>query len=303
MLVLCRQEAASPPATAALFGLGLIGGQVAEALCAGGYARAACLPFAWGAAPERPRELADIMALLEASPGRLDVVWSAGAGGFGMSQAAADRELADFSDVLGLARTLAGRRTPGTVRFHLLSSAGGLFEGQRDVTPHTPPAPKRTYGVLKLRQEELLARAGELVRIVYRPSSVYGLAGPGRRMGLIPTLMANGARYRVSTIFGTPDTLRDYVHVADVARYVARQVGDDQGTSRTLILATARPTSLSEVLAAVERTLNRKIFITYRDDRSRNTAHITFSRKACPPGWRPEGIEIGVRTMWSTFRH
>jgi len=161
MLVLCRQEAASPPATAALFGLGLIGGQVAEALCAGGYARAACLPFAWGAAPERPRELADIMALLEASPGRLDVVWSAGAGGFGMSQAAADRELADFSDVLGLARTLAGRRTPGTVRFHLLSSAGGLFEGPRDATPHTPPAPKRTYGVLNLRQDDPPPRARE----------------------------------------------------------------------------------------------------------------------------------------------
>lgn len=303
MLVLRRPGGTASGSTAALFGLGLIGGQVAEALRAGGYARTACLPFAWGAARERPRELADIMALLEAAPGRLDVVWSAGAGGFGMGEAAADLEFADFSDVLGLAGTLAGHRAPGTVRFHLLSSAGGLFEGQRDVTPQTPPVPKRTYGALKLRQEELLARAGELVRIVYRPSSVYGLAGPGRRMGLIPTLMANGARYLVSTIYGAPDTLRDYVHVTDVARYVARQVGEPGGATRTLILATARPTSLSEVLAAVERTLKRKIFITYRADASDNTAHITFSRETWPPDWRPEGIETVVRTMWCTFRH
>jgi UDP-glucose 4-epimerase len=304
MLILHRPPAAArPEATAALFGLGLIGGQAAAALRADGYVPAACPPFAWGPAPGRSREIADITRLLEASPGRLDVVWSAGAGGFGMGQAAADRECADFSDVLGMARLLAERRAPGTVRFHLLSSAGGLFEGRRDVTPHTPPAPRRAYGVLKLRQEELLARAEGLVRIVYRPSSVYGLAGPGRRMGLIPTLLANGARYRVSTIYGAPDTLRDYVHVADVARYLARQVGEPGGASRTLILAMARPTSLSEVLAAVERTIKRKLFITYRADASDNTAHITFSRETWPPDWRPEGIETVVRTMWCTFRH
>jgi UDP-glucose 4-epimerase len=288
---------------AALFGLGLIGGRVAEALRAHGYVGTASLPFAWGAAGERGRERADIERLLDALPGRLDVVWSAGAGGFGMGESAADREYTDFSDVLGLVRTLAGRRAPGTVRFHLLSSAGGLFEGQRNVAMHTAPAPKRTYGVLKLRQEKLLAGAGELVRIVYRPSSVYGLAGSGRRMGLIPTLLANGARYRVSTIYGAPDTLRDYVSVQDTAQFLARQVEAEQGGSRTMILASARPTSLSEVLCAVETTLKRKIFIAYRGDASCNTAHITFSRRTWPRDWRPEDLETGIRRLWRYYGH
>ncbi|NDY58149.1 NAD-dependent epimerase/dehydratase family protein [Desulfovibrio sulfodismutans] len=309
MLVLRKAGGRSPGAVAALFGLGLIGAGLARRLQGLGYARAAELPFSWGKRQDRGREASDIAAALKAmeqgaaGPMRLDIVWSAGQGGFGMDEEQAGRELADFADMLDLAAGLAGRPEQRTVRVHLLSSAGGLFEGQRNVTLSTPPAPKRCYGLLKLRQEELLSQVADADRIVYRPSSVYGFSGPGRRMGLIPTLLANGARYQVSTIYGAPDTLRDYVSVQDAAQFLARQVDAAQGGSRILLLASARPTSLSEVLSAVETTLKRKIFITYRGDASDNTAHITFSPRALPPDWRPCGIDVGIRTLWNFFCH
>lgn len=309
MLVLRKSGGDSPRSTAALFGLGLIGARLARHLQGLGYDTAAELPFSWGKRQARGRELSDIAACLGApGPGaqgrqRLDIVWSAGQGGFDMADDQAKRELADFGDVLDLAADMAKNPAQRAVRVHLLSSAGGLFEGQRNVTLSTPPAPKRCYGMLKLRQEQVLSQVAEVARIVYRPSSVYGFSGPGKRMGLIPTLLANGARYQVSTIYGAPDTLRDYVSVQDAAQFMARQVEGAQGGSRTMILASARPTSLSEVLCAVETTLKRKIFIAYRGDASCNTAHITFSPHALPPGWRPCGIDVGIRTLWNFFCH
>ena len=300
MLVLHRPEPGGG-ATAALFGLGLLGGRIAGSLRAAGYAVAAGLPFSWGSPPGRKDELAAIRDVLAALPGRLDVLWSAGKGGFGMDRAQADREYADFCDVLDLSRSLAADRPGGGTRFHLVSSAGGLFEGQRHVTPRSLPAPRRPYGELKLRQERALAAAGELCGLVYRPSSVFGLPRSGGRMGLIPTLLANGARYRVTTIFGAPDTLRDYVTAGDVARYVARRMGEAGGSPGTVILASCRPVSLSGVLAVVERVLARKAFLTYRPDPSDNTAHITFSPETQPPDWRPEGLDTAVRQVWNAL--
>ena len=43
--------------------------------------------------------------------------------------------------------------------FFLVSSAGGLFEGQRNVGDRSQPSPMRPYGFLKLRQEKLLQDA------------------------------------------------------------------------------------------------------------------------------------------------
>jgi len=309
MLVLHKPGGGSPGSVAALFGLGLIGARLARRLQGLGYATAAELPFSWGKRQDRGREVSDIAAGLKAmeqgaaGPRRLDIVWSAGQGGFGMDEEQVRRELADFADVLDLAAGLAQKPAQRAVRVHLLSSAGGLFEGQRNVTVSTPPAPKRCYGMLKLRQEQLLSQVEGVTRIVYRPSSVYGFSGPGKRLGLIPTLLANGARYQVSTIYGAPDTLRDYVSVQDVAQFLARQVDAAPGGSRTMILASARPTSLGEVLCAVETTLKRKMFITYRGDASCNTAHITFSRRTWPRDWRPCGIDVGIRTLWNFFCH
>ena len=53
-------------------------------------------------------------------------------------------------------------------------------------------------------------------RLIYRPSSVYGFAGPGTRFGLVAALIHNSIRHRTSRIFGNPHTIRDYVLNADV---------------------------------------------------------------------------------------
>ena len=105
----------------------------------------------------------------------LAVIWSAGDASFHSS----DREVAEeqtiFTESVGVVQNLRELVKPTRFGFHFISSAGGLFEGQRAVDFNSAPAPLRPYGRLKLAQEEALSSSfdsGELA--CYRPSSVYG---------------------------------------------------------------------------------------------------------------------------------
>ena len=317
MLLLARQgkdRKFGPLNVIALFGLGLIGTHVFKHLLDRGYKPVAQLPFTWKDPSARKQELADIAnavdrLLVEADltletrglPPILDIVWCAGVGGFGMKEAEADREFESFQTVLQLASNATSDRRQPFVRFHLISSGGGLFEGQLGVTLETPPAPRRCYSRLKLRQECTLLAEKNLCGFIYRPSSVYGLSGAGKRLGLIPTLLINGSRYQVSTIFGAPDTLRDYVPAHDVGRFIARVLSSDQHDPETFHLVSGVSRSLADVKKIVEQAVNRKLFVCYREDVSNNTAHITFSQHSLPVNWEPSGIDTTIRTMLHTL--
>lgn len=316
MLLLTRQQAGKsfgPQNGIALFGLGLIGSHILKHLLGQGYEPAARLPFDWQDRRERAAETAAIAgrvtSLIEAgviretkdTPVTTDVVWCAGSGGFGMDEAEADQEFSHFQDVVRLATALENGPAAPLVRFHLISSAGGLFEGQRSVELTTPAAPKRCYSRLKLRQENTLRAVNGLMGFIYRPSSVYGLSGAGKRRGLIPTLLMNGSRYQVSTIYGTPDTLRDYVPAQDVGRFIAAMLASSLSRPETFHLVSGVSRSLADVQKTVEQAINRKLYICYRSDKSNNTADITFSPRSLPANWTPHGIDTTVRILWHAF--
>lgn len=318
MLLLARQgedRKFGPRNVIALFGLGLIGMHVFKHLLERGYRSVAQLPFTWNDPAAHKQELVAIVngmsnLLINAdltpetkkgNPPILDIVWCAGVGGFGMKEIEAEREFENYLTVLQLASNAASDPRQPFLRFHLISSGGGLFEGQLGVTLETPPAPRRCYSRLKLRQECTLLAAKDLCGFIYRPSSVYGLSGAGKRLGLIPTLLINGSRYQVSTIFGAPDTLRDYVPAHDVGRFVARVLSSDQHHPEIFHLASGVSRSLADVKKIVEQAVNRKIFVCYREDISNNTANITFSQYSLPINWEPSSIETTIRTMLYTL--
>ena len=316
MLLLARQKEdikIGPGNVIALFGLGLIGTHILNHLLKHNYTSVARLPFTWNDPLPHKQEISDINKrinnLLEAdlilknrsTPPILDIIWCAGIGGFGMNEAEADQEFENFLAVLQLASNAARGSKQPFARFHLMSSGGGLFEGQLGVTLETPPAPRRCYSRLKLRQEQTLLAARDLCGFIYRPSSVYGFSGAGKRLGLIPTLLINGSRYQVSTIFGTPDTLRDYVAAHDVGRFIARILASEQHNPEIFHLVSGVSRSLSEVKKIVEQAVNRKLFVCYREDISNNIANITFSQLSLPKNWEPNDLYTTIRTMLHTM--
>jgi len=295
----------------AVFGVGLIGVHLVRNLYQYQYKKSHTLPFSWLDASQRKKEKTDILyclrhllkkvsatAMHDANfPCRIDFVWSAGKGGFGMRQSDTLPEMDSFSEVMEMANVVLSENPSCQVRFHMLSSAGGLFEGQRNVKSTSQPAPKRPYGFLKLAQEKILRDCDGLIQFIYRPTSVYGFAGLNHRLGLIPTLLWNGSKNKVSTIFGAPETLRDYLWADDVGAFIARMIASKASSSNHFILASGKPSALFEIFNHIEKMLNKRLFCHYIKSGG-NAEHNTFSMKTHPVGWNPLDLETGIRKTY-----
>jgi len=295
-----------------LFGEGLIGSAIAGELGKRGFARLAETILPWNDPPAFDSRLEEIERAiseadaarpgLETPPAPWTVIWSAGSAGFDATAEETAAELSVFRKVVALARRLP-RSSREAVAFALIGSAGGLFEGQRVVDASSSPAPRRPYGRLKLAEEEvLLASTPEIEPAVFRLSSVYGpLAGRHRR-GLISTLIANAFEGRVSRINGTPSTLRDFVWVGDVARFVVSRILEGPGIAREKVvtLASCRPASILEIRKLVEDALDRRLYVSFVPTQS-NREDITFRSTTTPAGWVPSPLQTNIGLIARSF--
>jgi nucleoside-diphosphate-sugar epimerase len=233
--------------------------------------------------------------LSEFSEATVDLVWAAGTAGFGAGDEQVAAELESFSDVIAVFADRLERTGTTSPAMHLLSSAGGLFEGRHVASTSDVPEPQRPYGRLKLAQESLVRELGGSMAVhIHRPGSVYTDPRPGRRPGLIGALLQNGLARAPTPIVGALDTLRDYVHAQDVGRYVAHRVidGDRMAGVTIPFLVSGEPASIHRVIRTVERTVRRKVLIQFRD--AWNAADITFSPSVRAPGFRPMTIGEGT---------
>lgn len=300
-----------------IFGVGLIGETLAAELFRRGFSGGTRLAFSWqpasGTRQDESDAICDWMDLrmkahgdagTPASRMSIDIVWSAGRGGFASTWATLDKELCTFNAVTALSVRLLETLPLAAHRFHLTSSAGGLYEGQLNVGPDAVPAPLRPYGELKLEQEQRLrALAGPLVKHIYRPSSVYGFVSLKSRLGLIATLINNGMRGRVTNIFAEALTLRDYVLVGDIATFMAQKIEiQADSTADTYLLASAKPTSVHEVLVLLERILDRSLYFVFRPTQD-NTASNTYSPHVLANGFHPQDLETGMKSVLLDMRH
>lgn len=138
----------------------------------------------------------------------------------------------DFSDPLedlrrnafasvGLMKTVVTAKWRGRL---LTVSSGGAVYGIAKSVPlkeDSPLAPVSPYGIAKLaveRYADMYFRLVGLDVVVVRPANAYG---PGQRpflgQGFVATAMGCVAQRRAVTVFGENGTVRDYIHVDDVA--------------------------------------------------------------------------------------
>lgn len=279
------------PVVDVVFGVGLIGAAVCEGirrLPGPPVARDSVLASDWAGAFGVAESLKAAEGWIAAAPGvqRARVFWCAGRGGFASTGAALRSELDAFNAVVRWSEGLAGRLA---LEFHMLSSAGGIHEGQLRVDRAAPTAQLRPYAQLKLSQERALEAAQLPRKHVYRPSSVYGVPRRQQRLGMVPTMVLNALRRRPSTISAHVSTLRDYVSAHDVGAYVAAE-GDKPGLC---YLVMGRPTSIFSLQLAVERYLQRQVAVVFTLAKD-NSGSITFSPRLMAPGWRPSTVESNL---------
>ena len=291
----------------AIFGAGLVGQAIASFLKVRLSASLMHLPFDWVQNASSSTQLDAIeRCLLEKvrKPGvktkRISIVWSAGAAGFSAPQDILDNEFASFERVVSLCKTLRVRDPDLALDFHLLSSAGGIFEGQRRVDEATIPRPLRPYADCNLRQEDSVGKLGDGIKAcVYRPSTIYGYHNGGRP-GLIITLVRNGYQHRTTRIFGSPDTMRDFVHVSDVGRYIGNQIVSSRGEGGTFLLARGKPTNMRTVISLVEEVIGKRLYLQF-DPKPSNAQHNTYRPFAARHMTNSISLRYGIKLSASQW--
>ncbi|MBN8943041.1 MAG: NAD-dependent epimerase/dehydratase family protein [Rhizobiales bacterium] len=283
----------------AIFGVGLVGAAVLQAILRHGPAQPTELPLNWTDRGQRAAELAAVADALGRlnSVETLDILWAAGKAGFAADRAQLGSEVEAFGDILQWARAMRHRCPGRALHLHVVSSAGGLFEGQRFVDGASTPQPCRAYGEAKLEQEQLAGHLrSEMSVQIYRPSSIYGFTGIHGRFGLVNALIANAKRHATTRIFGGLDTVRDYVLATDVGDFIARRIIGLETSSRTFLLASGKPASVSQIARIASKVIGAPLYLSL-DPLPSNASPITFRPSALPEDWRPTDLETGIRLV------
>lgn len=293
-----------------LFGSGLVGGAIRGKLILHNFKNIFSSVLHWGSEDSFNKDLLTISQHLSGlskkkafKSTRLSVVWAAGKAGFSSSEDVTNREMINYCQLINIFSSRWAEYFPNHASFYLISSAGGLFEGQLSVNYSSRPSPIRPYGFLKMKQEELLQDSALPFQIyIYRPSSIYGYSETSKRMGLIPTLLFNGIRYAVSHIFGDISTLRDYIASSDVGSFICSEIRSltPEATGKPVLLAAGKPTSILEIKTLIERIIGRRLFISY-DTLQTNSLDNTFSNRALPIGWHSVDLGVGIRRVYSQW--
>jgi UDP-glucose 4-epimerase len=122
------------------------------------------------------------------------------------------------------------------LRRYVVVSSGGTVYGEQPVLPITEaalPAPVSPYGITKLTIERyalLEHHHRQLPAVLLRPGNAYG---PEQKaftgQGFIATAVGSVLARKPVTVFGARGTVRDYIHVEDVASAIV--AGLDHGVA------------------------------------------------------------------------
>lgn len=222
------------------------------------------------------------------------------------------------NNVLGALSVLEAMAAERVTRF-VFSSTAAVFGDpvETPITEDHPKQPINAYGETKLAIERALPhfeRAYRIRAVVLRYFNAAG-ADPDGLLGedhapeqhLIPLAIAatDGGTLRVfGEDYPTPDgtCLRDYIHVSDLAEahVLALDRLREGGASAAYNLGNGRPTSVRQVIDAVERVTGRRVNWSAAPRREGDPAVLFASSARIKQdlGWRPrfEELETIVRT-------
>lgn len=193
------------------------------------------------------------------------------------------------------------------------------------ITEDMPQAPINPYGQTKLDVENALkslARANGLRFAAFRYFNAAGAAEDGSigedhdpETHLIPlAFYAVQGRVKELTVFGTdydtPDgtCLRDYIHVDDLSRahIAVFDKLEKPGTALFYNLGTGNPTSVKQIIDAVERVTGKKVPVKYGERRAGDppALYADPSKAIRELGWEIKFPTIDgiVETAWRWHR-
>lgn len=196
------------------------------------------------------------------------------------------------------------------LRRFVVVSSGGTVYGSVDRLPipeETPTAPISPYGITKLAIERYAMMYHYLhgvPAIVVRPANAYGRGQlPFRGQGFVATAMGSILQEKDVVVYGEQGTVRDYVHVRDLAAGIIAaldhgiegetyNIGSGVGRSNLDVLDMIRPLAEAADLPVRVRHEPARKF-----DVPANV--LNFGRLLARSGWLPKvSMPEGLAEMW-----
>ncbi|MCP2169393.1 NAD-dependent epimerase/dehydratase family protein [Goodfellowiella coeruleoviolacea] len=202
----------------------------------------------------------------------------------------------------------------GRVPRLVLASTAGVYGSpvRQPISEDTPATPGSPYAASKWAAEQAVRRAAETGQITGIALRVFNVAGAWMGRGdrdetRIITRAVAAATGRVPhlEVFGDGRAVRDYVHVADVARAVVLAV-ETSTTGYAVFNVGATPVSVAEIIAATERVVGRAVPVVRRPAHPGEAVELradtTRIRRAL--GWVPRrsALDDLVRDQWTAQR-
>ncbi len=182
----------------------------------------------------------------------------------------------------------------GVRRVVFVSSGGAVYGRVATIpTPETAPTePISVYGVAKLAIENYLGLFERRFGLEYRALRVTNPFGPyqtaRKAQGVIAALTLKALRGETIEIWGDGSVVRDFVYVDDVSAAM-RLAAQDSGPHRFYNIGAGVGRSLSEVIAAIETCLGRKLSLVFRPARALDVpvSVVDVARARESLGWTP----------------
>ena len=219
-----------------------------------------------------------------------------------------ESNLSPLRDVTETLRPLIGllealRSRPETSMVFL--SSGGTIYGNPRVLPVSedhPTNPITSYGILKLTAEKYIGMYRDIYGVkarILRIANAYGPLQPvGRAQGVVGEFMSSVLNGSPIRIFGTGRSVRDYIHVDDVALAVAAALKSDGPL--ILNVGTGVGTSLLQIHQVLQEIVGRRIEVDFFESRGFDVESIVLD--AAPfqalTGLTPIELRIGLHQTW-----
>jgi len=186
-----------------------------------------------------------------------------------------------------------------------LSSGGTVYGNPARVpVPEDAPCdPITSYGIVKLAAEKYIGMYAALYGVaarILRVGNAYGaLQSSGRSQGVVAAVLAAARKGTPVRVFGDGLTVRDYIHVGDVAATTVELAQRADGP-RLVNVGTGIGRTILDVVNVVRSVSGAELTVEHVPDRGCDVRAVVLDVGALRSllDWDPVSLEEGIQRTW-----
>lgn len=187
-----------------------------------------------------------------------------------------------------------------------VSSAGTIYGSSNEkLNENTNKFPFSPYGINKLTMEYYLnyyQEKNNLKYDIFRVSNIYGEGQQTHKgLGIINTFLENMVSGTDIKVYGNGETIRNYIYIKDVVRFLETAVVTDLAQSNIYNLCSNDNLSINQLLGIIRSIVTEPYNVVYVDQRNSDNPFISLDNskiKSAFPEIQFTSINDGIKSCY-----